>query len=672
MERADFEQWKPKEVARLLALVETERRYYQEIVANLPLSLAIVSADGKVLSSNRHFRQTLGKKNDEVMGLPIGEVANLKGLAEVAQQVVRTGTAAPQLDSTWDLGDRSLDVRVVAQPLRNWEEDSDSEALLVLFERGKDASEEPVLTLRDQKSLAVSEDVGAMLWEADLSTGKITHVNGRAETLFGYPEAAWLENEGLWSERVAEDDRERVKRFYQSLGQSEASELTIEFMGRRADASGFAVRESVRIIRGEGGKALRLVGCTSDVTARREVEDQHSLHVKSEALYRLSAKLAHDLNNLLMIIAGYGEELKNALPSSNPLHNDMRQILEATERLYTLTTQLQTYTRRPIVSAVSTQLEAMLGAMRERLAGALGEGITLETQFAEGLGKAKADTAQIEQALLGICQHLRLEMGGEGQVRILVAPHAATESVGQSSGMDFGDYVRMSLTHSGSPMSKEAKERLLEPWLYSEDSIRELKMGLAWAYQILRQSGGDLRVDGRTYHAYLPALSQAEREAERTAAIAAEAAAAVTAAAPPLNLPTDAETTLETILIVEDEGGIRALVRKILRRQGYHVLEASNGEEALDVLREHAGTIDLLLTDVMMPGMNGVDLSYRAVEVQPAIRVLFVSGYTDESLLEAGRFPQGTAFLQKPFTLGGLLGKVREVLDAGLSKRASQ
>ncbi|WP_031496910.1 hybrid sensor histidine kinase/response regulator [Bryobacter aggregatus] len=669
MERADFEQWKPKEVARLLALVETERRYYQEIVANVPVSLLIVGPNLLAISSNRQFRVTTAKKNDEVLGHPLAELIPIDAVVELAQQVVSTGLAAPKVEVLWPLGEGNRPVTVSALPLRSWEEDSESEALLVIQEQVAASQLLPPLTEKQAKAVDLASAVDAMLWEADLTSGRIEYVNDRAEELFGHPESTWLDKAEVWTDRVAPEDRERVKRFYDHLASSKGTTYTVEFQAVRADDSTFHVRETVRVQRDSSGRPLKLYGCTSDITERLQIESQNAAAQKSEALTRLSAKLAHDLNNLLMIIAGYGEELKNSLPAENPLHHDMKEILSATERLYSVTTQLQTYTRRPVVNAKITSIPTFLQSVTPVLERVLGQHISLTVEQLPDLAKGKMDAAQIEQALVSLAHHAFLELGGAGSVVLQADQVRVQESTGSESSLDAGDYIRFSFSHSGTPMSPEARQRILEPWLYSEESVRDIKMGLSTAYQILRQSHGELMVEsgpgkGTAFLLYLPMVSRAELEAER--------ALAGTAVAPPvLETPAEPETTLETILVVEDEGGIRALVRKILRRQGYNVLEAAHGEEALRVMHDFNGHIDLLLTDVMMPGMNGVELSYKALEAKPSLKVLFVSGYTDESLLEAGQFPSGTAFLQKPFTLGSLLGKVREVLDTSMLRTAA-
>lgn len=677
MDRADLEQWKPKEVARLLALVETERRYYQEIVANVPVSLLVVGPDLKIVSANRHFRVSTGRKNDEILGHDLSEVFPVEGALELSQQVVRSGVASPRAQSTWTYGDKKRPVALTALPLRSWEEDSDAEALLVIQEMEEADPALPLLTSKQSKAVEVTEAIDAMLWEADLAAGRITYVNERAVSLFGHEESVWLENAEIWAERVHPDDQDRVKAFYEHLQTSEGDRFSCEFRAVHNDGHVMYVRESVRTQRDEAGKISKLFGYTTDISERREKEEQHAIAQKSEALGRLSAKLAHDLNNLLMIIAGYGEELKNSVPSGNPLHNDMREILSATERLYAITTQLQTYTRRPIVNARSTSVASLLQAAKPAIERSLGHNVKLHIEQDENLRKAKVDAEQIEQALVALAHHAYLELGGEGTVTLRASHARLEESVGNDSGLDAGDYLRLSISHSGSALSAEARERILEPWLYSEDSVREIKMGLSTAYQIIRQSKGDISVDstaiptasgnGTAFHVFLPLLSLAEVEAERVAAQAAPfVAPPVVAEVPPV-----AEVMLETILVVEDEGGIRALVRKILKRQGYNVLEASGGAEALQIMADHPGQLDLLLTDVMMPGMNGVELSYKALEAKPNLKVLFVSGYTDESLLEAGQFPSGTAFLQKPFTLGSLLGKVRDVLNSSAMRQSA-
>ena len=655
MERADFDQWKPKDVARLLALVETERRYYQEIVANIPVSLLIVGANLTAVSSNRQLRMKLGKKNDELLGNKLSDLLPVEGLEDLAQQVLGSGAAAPRQTLIWD----GNPVVVTILPLRSWEGDSDPEALIVVEELGQIA---PALNPTQAKELDIAASIDGMLWEVDYAAGGITHVSKGAEALFGYPVERWLEDKSVWGLRIAPRDRKRVDAFYDQLSSSPGEVFSIEFHALHANGQEFVVRETVRVQRDDQAKPIRLAGLSTNVTERHELEQQSALSLKSDALQRISAKLAHDLNNLLMIVAGYGEELKNSLPSDNPLHQDMKEILGATERLYSLSTQFQTYTRKPQVAPKITNLNDLFDQLRPRLALQLGADVALEIEAAADLAKAKVDGAQLEEALIGLAQQAKLEMNGIGSLAI----RAVNVLKGEASfdqGLPMGAYVRITMEHSGATLRPE---RLLEPWLEADDKARETELAAATAYQIVKQSQGDLTVDGKRLHLDIPVVSEVELEAERMLA-----ALQASIAPPVAEAPAEAEPTLETILVVEDEGGIRALVRKILRRQGYQVLEASGGEEALQVLEASGAKVDLLLTDVMMPGMNGVELSQRALSQFGHLKVLFVSGYTDESVLESGQFPAGTAFLQKPFTLGSLLGKVREVLDGSAARQAA-
>lgn len=647
MERAEFDKWKPKEVARLLALVETERRYYQEIVASIPVSLVVVSESRNVVSANRQFRIRTGRKNEELLGRPLADALPIDGLDPVLTQVLQSSAATPRQEFYWQ--DRP--VNVTAMPLRNWEEDSEAEVLLVIEDSAGAAA---TLPASQRKALDITRDIDGMLWEVDYAAGGITYVSEGAEALFGYPAARWLEDTSVWGLRVASSDRARVDAFYDQISSSPGLVFSIEFLASHAEGHAFWVRETVRVTRDDQGRPLRLAGLSVDISERRELESQQTLAVKSDALQRLSARLAHDLNNLLMIIAGYGEEMKNSLPDEHPLHHDMQQIIDASQRVYALTTQFQTYTRKPHVQATPGSVPALLSGMRPRLEHNLGLNVRLDLDLPEDLARARMDTSAMEDALSSLTRLAGLRMqGSPGRLEISACNVLRGETTGVAGSLAPGAYVRLTLT----PSAPAFPEAWVEPWLEPDEAAREAELGVAGAYQILRQSGGDVAIDGNRLHLYLEAQVEVEAPAEP---------------APPAPVPikpAEPEVSLETILVVEDEGGIRALVRKILKRQGYEVLEAAGGDEALAVLSSHGHKIDLLLTDVMMPGMNGVELSQRALANHNRLKVLFVSGYTDESVLEAGQFPAGTAFLQKPFTLGSLLGKVREVLDGGTAAR---
>ncbi len=623
MERAEFEQWKPKEVARLLALVETERRYYQEIVASLPVSLVIVGNGLTVLSANRQFRARTGRKNDELLGKPLLEVLPLPELQAMATLAIETNQPSPKQDLLWD----GKTVSVSALPLRGWEEDSDSEALLVVEDRSATIPKS-----------GVEDRLGAIVWEFDAVSEKLLTVTGGLDP-------------DQWLNRADPSDSDRLSRFFRQVIEGEGDLHSIEYLGIVGDQP-TPVRETIRVERDSERKALRLSGFTTPIGQRLELEKQRIAAARSASLQRVSAKLAHDLNNLLMIVSGYGEEMKSSLPAEHPLHRDMREILNAAGRLAGLSGQFQQYSRRPVLALTPLRLEKIVDAAQHLISEALGPGRTLRLDLPEVSIPVRADAAQLTEALHSLARLAAHSLGDGGE---LVLSSAYSQSHEDGLPQDGLVQLRFEISQGAFPAL------WLEPWLAADEASHEVEQSASAAYQILRQSGGDLQIEDRHIQVLLPAARLEELPVE----------APVPPPATPAPLVPEAEPTLETILVVEDEGGIRALVRKILRRQGYQVLEASGGQEALATLAASTSRVDLLLTDVMMPGMNGVELSRQALASHPDLRVLFVSGYTDESVLEAGQFPAGTAFLQKPFTLGGLLGKVREVLDSGAARHAA-
>ena len=388
----------------------------------------------------------------------------------------------------------------------------------------------------------------------------------------------------------------------------------------------------------------------------------------------MAAKVAHDFNNLLMIISGYGEELKSSLPPSSPLRNDMQEILQAAERVSVLTGQLQQYTKKIVLEPKLVDLNQLVKRLEPVLKRQVGDGIQLHIDAQADMATAKVDPSQIESAILNLASHAKFGMRGLGKLTISTADLELDQDYGTPARS--GSYILVSIADNGPGMDAEHRTRLFEPWTAGDEALREERLLVTQAYNIVRQSGGDLAVssqpgEGTAFRIYLPSAGQASAPI----AASAPAPALVEPKAPPVSAPPEPEheqeTSLETILVVEDEAGIRALVRKILRRQGYVVLEASNGDDALKICAGHKGKIDLLVTDVMMPRMSGRELADRLTALRPELRVLYVSGYTDDAMLSSGSFPSGTAFLQKPFTLGSLLGKVREVLDVGQSRRGA-
>jgi PAS domain S-box-containing protein len=714
MDRADLEQWRPKEVARLLALVETERRYYQEIVANVPVGLLVVDADLTILSANKYFRKIFGMRSDDVLRRKLDDLMPVPGLGERVAEVIASFKPKERTPISAKLeledGVREVNGLVGLQPLQGWELDAGQEVLVIFqdlagigaalgslpatreaievqAEKVEEKAPEPEPKAIEPVAepptpvpapsapaapiYSIVNDIDAVVWEMDADAMRYQFVSERAEELLGYPISTW-QDESFWRNKIHDDDRERMTDFFRHAKEAGTSHAS-EYRAINATGTAIWVREIIRVQRDEHGKALKFTGLTLDISGRRSSDEQGLQSQKVEALGRLAAKVAHDFNNLLMIISGYGEELKSSLPPSSPLRNDMQEILQAAERVSVLTGQLQQYTKKIVLEPKLVDLNQLVKRLEPALKRQLGDGIQLRIDVQADQASARVDPAQIESAIMNLASHAKYGMRGLGRLTISTADLELDQDYGTPA--KSGSYILVSIADNGPGMDAENRARLFEPWTAGEEALREERLLVTQAYNIVRQSGGDLAVssasgEGTAFRIYLPSAGQASAPAPASP-LSSLMPPPIETTAPAPAPELDPETSLETILVVEDEAGIRALVRKILRRQGYVVLEASNGDDALKICAGHKGKIDLLVTDVMMPRMSGRELADRLTALRPDLRVLYVSGYTDDAMLSSGSFPSGTAFLQKPFTLGSLLGKVREVLDLGQSRRGA-
>ena len=632
MERADLEQWKAREVARLLALLETERRYYQEIVAYIPVGILVLSSDLSVISSNRALRKIFGLRSGEALRRM--ESLLPPEILRQVEEVLRTGTAQTGILGH-TLQDPPRRVRVGIQVVRNWDEVAEPEALLTI----EDLTDIDVAPAEaGLPASALLDQIDAVVWAAELPALGFVFVSRQAVELLGYPVEHWLNTPGFFRERIDPEDRDAVLAGLDRAIE-QGAEHAAEFRVRTADGRLRWLRESTRVLAGSDGQPAHLLGITADITERRALEDQLVQAERIDAVSKLAARMAHDLNNLLMIVNGYGEELLRSLGDSSPLRADMQEILDATGRVGALTTRLVEFTKPPAVAESVVDLAKLLPEWESGLRERLGPGIDFEVRHPEHPVPARAAAAQLERLVALLTGHAHEAMHGAGRMVLSAATAEITEDLRRASqGLQVGTYGVINLEHEGSVLHSAAAHALVEDFLPRKD---EGDFALWQAYALLRQSGGDLWLSGGEYRVYLPHAEMA----------VAEPAPVV-----------EPETPAPTVLVAEDEPGIRALVRKILRRQGYQVLEAADGEEALRVMREHGGSIDLLITDVMMPGLGGRGLAGHLREQRPDTKLLFISGYTGETPLHVADLPEGAAFLQKPFTLGSLLDRVKELL----------
>ena len=372
---------------------------------------------------------------------------------------------------------------------------------------------------------------------------------------------------------------------------------------------------------------------------------------KMDAIGRLAGGVAHDFNNLLTVILGRTDIILRQLKTEDPIRRGIELIQRTAGRAAELTRQLLAFSRKQVLEAVVLDLGAVTVDMKEMLARLIGEDIALVTTIAPGLGRVKADRGQIEQVVMNLAVNARDAMPKGGHLIVETDNvELDDEYVRRHMGARPGPYVMLAVSDTGVGMAREHQRHIFEPFFTTKEQGKGTGLGLATVYGIVKQSGGYIEVDsepgrGTTFRIYLPRVDAAESAADRAARPAAPAGGT------------------ETILLVEDEEGVRELARDILRASGYTVLEARNGPEALLLGERHQGPLDLLLTDVVMPRMSGRELAERMGPLRPDLSVLYMSGYTDDAVIRHGVLGADTAFLQKPFTPAALVQRVRETLD---------
>jgi PAS domain S-box-containing protein len=401
----------------------------------------------------------------------------------------------------------------------------------------------------------------------------------------------------------------------------------------------------------EDGQLVRVWGTQRDVTEQRHLEEQFRQSQKMEAVGQLAGGIAHDFNNLLTAILGNTQLLLRELPPGDSMHGDVEEIRKASERAASLTRQLLAYSRRQMLQPEVLDLNVVMAEMDKMLRRLIGEHIDLVAVFAPDLGRVRADPNQIEQVIVNLAVNARDAMPDGGKLTIGTANVDLDETFAEAHlGSVPGSYAMLAVTDTGVGMDATVRAHLFEPFFTTKEVGKGTGLGLATVYGIVKQSGGYISVysepgHGSSFKIYLPRIA--------------------TPAEPPAGAPKGGPAPgSETVLVVEDEPAVLALSRRALESQGYVVLAASDANAALRVVERHGGMIHLLLTDVVMPGLSGRELADRLSAQRPGIRVLYMSGYPGDAVVQHGTLPLGSAFLQKPFSPDGLARKVRDVLDA--------
>jgi PAS domain S-box-containing protein len=483
--------------------------------------------------------------------------------------------------------------------------------------------------------------------------GYVTMWNTAAGRMTG-----WNEEEALG--RPLPIVPEEKKEEFQALlarGRRGESLSGVELRRRKKDGSPIDISIWTSPLTDHRGEVTGIISVWADITERKKMEE--ALHnseeqlrqsQKIEAIGRLAGGVAHDFNNLLTAIRGYSDLLIHRLDSTSPMRRDVEEIRKAGERASSLTQQLLAFSRKQVMRPKVLDVNAVVADLDRMLRRLIGEDVDLVTVLTPGLGNVMADPGQIEQVVMNLVVNARDAMPGSGKVTIETANVELDDRyVRRHSVVQPGDYVLLAVSDTGTGMDEVTKNRLFEPFFTMKEKGKGTGLGLSTVYGIVKQNGGYIWVYseiglGTTFKVYFPRFAGTSLEAnkERTSE--------------------SAPRGRETVLVAEDEEMVRTLVRGILEGNGYTVITASDGDEAISAAGNHGGPIHLILTDVVMPKRGGRDVAESLARLHPGVKVLYMSGYTDESIVHRGVLEEGIAFIEKPFTPDALLRKVRQVL----------
>ena len=630
-------------------LIEGEK-LFRLITENAADMIAVVNMDGKRIFNSLSYQKVLGYSLEELKQSSSFEQIHPDDRNSVelaAKEARRTGIGrlleyrVRHKDGTWRV------LESTASVIRNPK--GEPQHLVIV---NRDVTERKLAAEALRRSEAsfrsVVEDAPYGIYRASLS-GELVLVNPALQKILGYASQTELLQVNLAQIYRNPSDHQKVNELLLQQG----SFIDVEVEWKRKDGSPITVRSSGWPIKDENGRVAFLELFAEDVTERRALERQLRMAQKMEAVGRLSGGIAHDFNNLLGVIIGYSQVLKRSLKPENLLYEHAEEIEKASQRAVSLTRQLLAFSRQQVLEPVILNLNALLTDMEKMLSRLIGEDIALALALDPTLAQVKADPGQVEQVVMNLAVNARDAMPDGGQLTIQTANvNLDAAYTHQHPGSRVGSYVMLRVTDTGTGIDPEIQAQIFEPFFTTKERDKGTGLGLATVYGVVKQSGGYIAVDsekgkGASFSVYLPRVEHA--------------VAALDLSTVP---PGKSVRGSETILLVEDEESLRKLAHMFLRDNGYQVLAAGDGAQALQLARQHTGPIHLLLTDVVMPGINGRVLAERLAPGQPGMKILYMSGYTDSFIAGHGVLEAGSHLLHKPFTEETLTRKVRELLDA--------
>ena len=623
---------------------------FRLITENAADMIAVVDMDGRRIFNSRAYEKVLGYSPEDLKDSSSFEQIHpddREHVKRAAEEARANGAGRPleyrmrHKNGTW---------RVLESTASVIRDERGVPQQIVVVNRDVSERRQAAEALRQSEAgfRAVVEDAPYGIYRASLS-GEFSLINSALQQMLGYESMEELLGRSLAADIFLHPaEHQKLNEIF--LRQHDFKDL--EFEWKRKDGQPIIVRCSGQPLESSAGQVTHMVVFAEDVTERRALERQLRMAQKMEAVGRLSGGIAHDFNNLLGVILGYSQVIKRSLGDAHEAFEYAEEIEKASQRAVSLTRQLLAFSRQQVLEPVVLNLNTLLSDMQKMLPRLIGEDVALTLDLDPALAQVKADPSQVEQVLMNLAVNARDAMPDGG--KLIIQTHNTildSSYTREHPGSRPGSYVLLRVTDSGTGIDPEIQSKIFEPFFTTKERDKGTGLGLATVYGIVKQSGGYIAIDsekgkGASFSIFLPRVD-------------------VAASQIPLVPVTPAETRgSEAILLAEDEEPLRKLAQMFLQESGYRVISARDGQHALELARQNPAPIDLLITDVVMPGMNGRALAERLCSNNPGMKVLYISGYTDTFIAGHGVLEPGTHLLHKPFTKETLTGRVRELLNA--------
>ena len=610
--------------------------------------ISILGEDGKHIYANAAFARMLGHENPEsMMGVHWRKIYDSRDINSLQDQVRRSLVAEGKWAGQISLRRRDGTILPVEMSIRQL---ANGVTACIGHDISARKEAEKARADAENKYRTLVEQVAAISYIAELGLdGDWLYVSPQIEAITGYSQEEWLTNSREWIRHIPKEDHAVIEAAEAASMRGERFQA--EYRIVRKDGAVIWVNDTAVVVSGSDSHPV-MEGIIVDITERKLLENQLQQSRRMEAVGRLAGGIAHDFNNLLTIIKGYAELALQRTGIQPELRADVMQIENASERASMLIRQLLAFSRRQVLQPKVIDLNAIVMGLDKLLARLMGEHIEMVTHCGANVGNVKADPAQVEQVIMNLVVNARDAMPKGGRMTVETSNVVLDSTYARDHvTVKPGAYVMLAVSDTGMGMSPETVAHIFEPFFTTKASGQGTGLGLSTVYGIVKQSGGYIWVysepgKGTTFKVYLPRVT--EQAESKPGAV---------------KLPT-AGMGSETILLVEDEEAVRELASRILSAKGYSVVAAKSTQEAEQFVAKNAGEIHLLLTDIIMPGTSGRELARRITAHHPRTRVLYMSGYTDNVLAQGGVLEAGLSFLQKPFTPGALVQKVRDVLDS--------